>query len=324
MKTSMTRRLMLASGLAVAMNSPAFAQANYPSQTIKLVVPFPPGGSADGVARTIAQALQDSWGQPAIVENKPGASGTIANNFVVKAPADGHTILLASTALIQQPYLLDKLPYDPQVDLTPVILLGRSSSVFAVPLDSPAKTLKEFVAMVKANPGKFSIGSYGTGTPGHIQGALLKLQAGLDLVHVPFAGAAPLVTNLIGGQVSSGVVDGATARPHLKSVRPLAVTGPQRMRALPDVPTFTELGYHSFEPVGWFGLFVPAKTPPAVVQKLAAEVNRILRLPEVTARIEAIGLDVGGGTQEEFQKVVRGDAPIYAKIIRDANIRLNP
>lgn len=324
MKISTIRRLLLATTLAVAVSGPVFAQANYPSHPIKLVVQFAPGGSADAMARAIAQKLQEAWGQPAIVDNRPGASGTIANQFVVKAPADGHTILVASTALIQQPYLLDKLPYDPMVDLTPVMLLGRAPSLFAVPLESPAKTLKEFVALAKANPGKYNFGSYGNGTSAHIQGALLNMQAGMDLVHVPFSGAAPLATNLIGGQVTSGFLDGAAARPHLKSIRPLAVTGPNRMRGLPDVPTFLELGYRSFEPVGWFGLFVPAKTPPAVAQKLAAEVSRILRVPEVAARIEAIGLDVGGGTQEEFQKVVRGDAPVYAKIIKDANIRLTP
>lgn len=324
MKTSMMRRLCLAAGLAVAVSGPAFAQATYPSQPLKLVVPYPAGGATDTLARTIAQKLQEAWGQPALVENKPGASGTIGNQFVARAPADGQTILIAITALIQQPLLMDKLPYDPLADLVPVTQIARSPSLFAVPLDSPAKSLKEFVAMVKANPHKYNYGTYGAGTSSHIQGSLLNMQAGLDLVHVPFQGAAPLVTNLVGGQLASAFIDSATARPQLKSIRPLAVTGTQRMRGLPDVPTFAELGYHSFDPYGWFGVFVPAKTPPAVVQKLAAEVNRILRLPDVTAKIEALGLDVGGGTPEEFQKLVRSDAAVYAKIIKDANIRLTP
>jgi tripartite-type tricarboxylate transporter receptor subunit TctC len=150
------------------------------------------------------------------------------------------------------------------------------------------------------------------------------MQAGIDLVHVPFQGAAPLVTNLVGGQLASAFIDSASARPHLKSMRPLAVTGTQRMPGLPDVPTFAELGYHSFDPYGWFGVFVPAATPAPVVHKLADEIDRILRLPEVTAKIEALGLQVGGGKPEEFQKMVRGDAAIYAKIIKDANIRLAP
>jgi tripartite-type tricarboxylate transporter receptor subunit TctC len=224
-------------------------------------VPYPAGGATDTLARTIAQKLQEAWGQPALVENKPGASGTIGNQFVARAPADGQTILIAITALIQQPLLMDKLPYDPLADLVPVTQIARSPSLFAVPLDSPAKSLKEFVAMVKANPHKYNYGTYGAGTSSHIQGSLLNMQAGLDLVHVPFQGAAPLVTNLVGGQLASAFIDSATARPQLKSIRPLAVTGTQRMRGLPDVPTFAELGYHSFDPYGWFGVFVPDPAP---------------------------------------------------------------
>ena len=177
--------------------------------------------------------------------------------------------------------------------------------------------------MRKANPGKLSFGSYGAGTSSHIQGSLLNMQAGLDLTHVPFSGSAPLVTNLVGGQLPAAFVDSASVRPHLKSIRPLAVTGTQRMPGLPDVPTFAELGYHSFDPYGWFGLFLPAAAPAPVVQKLSDEVNRILRLPDVSAKIEALGLQVGGGKPEELQKTMRTDAAIYAKIIKDANIRLS-
>jgi tripartite-type tricarboxylate transporter receptor subunit TctC len=217
---------------------------------------------------------------------------------------------------------MDKLPYDPLKDFAAVTQIARSPSMFAVPIDSPAKTLQEFIALAKANPGKYSFGTYGTGTSAHIQGALLNQQAKLDMVHVPYNGAAPLVTALVGNQLPAAFIDSASARPQLKSLRPLAVTGTQRMPGLPDVPTFQELGYHSFDPYGWFGLFVPAATPAPVVQKLSDEVNRILKLPDVTARIEALGLQVGGGKPEEFQKVLHKDAAIYAKIIKDAQIRL--
>jgi tripartite-type tricarboxylate transporter receptor subunit TctC len=322
--TSMMRRLCLAAGLAALLAAPAAAQGAYPSQPLKLIVPYPAGGATDTLARTIGQKLQEAWGQPALVENRPGAGGTIGNAFVAKAPADGYTVLIGITALIQQQSLMDKLPYDPLKDLAPVTMIARSPSMLAVPLDSPAKDLKSFIAMVKASPGKYNFGSYGAGTSSHIQGALLNMQAGIDLVHVPFQGAAPLVTNLVGGQLASAFVDSASARPHLKSMRPLAVTGTQRMPGLPDVPTFGELGYQSFDPYGWFGVFLPAATPAPVVQKLSEEIDRILRMPEVTAKIEALGLQVGGGKPEEFQKVVRTDAAIYAKIIKDANIRLAP
>ena len=323
MKTSkMMRRLCLAAGLAALLAAPALAQTAYPAQPLKLIVPYPAGGATDTLARTIGQKLQEAWGQPAMVENRPGAGGTIGNSFVAKAPPDGHTVLIGITALIQQPMLMEKLPYDPLKDFAPVTMIARSPSLLAVPLDSPAKDLKSFIAMVKASPGKYNFGSYGAGTSSHIQGALLNMQAGIDLVHVPFQGAAPLVTNLVGGQLASAFIDSASARPHLKSMRPLAVTGTQRMPGLPDVPTFAELGYHSFDPYGWFGVFLPAATPAPVVQKLSDEINRIVHLPEVSAKIEALGLQVAGGKPEEFQKVVRSDAAVYAKIIKDANIRV--
>ena len=322
MKTSMMRRLCLAAGLASLLAGPAVAQANYPSQPIRLVVPYPAGGATDTLARAVAQKLTEAWGQPVLVENKVGAAGTIGNQLVAKAPADGYTALVGITALIQQQSLMDKLPYDPLKDFAAVTQIARSPSMFAVPLDSPAKSLKDFIALAKANPGKYSFGSYGAGTSAHIQGALLNQQAGLDLVHVPYNGAAPLVTALVGSQLPSAFIDSASARPQLKAIRPLAVTGTQRMPGLPDVPTFQELGYHSFDPIGWFGLFLPAGTPAPVVRKLSDEVNRILKLPDVTARIEALGLQVGGGKPDEFQKMLRNDAGIYAKIIKDANIRL--
>jgi tripartite-type tricarboxylate transporter receptor subunit TctC len=320
----MMRRFCVAAGLAALLAAPAAAQGPYPSQPLKLIVPYPAGGATDSLARTIGQKLQEAWGQTALVENRPGAGGTIGNGFVAKAPADGHTVLIGITALIQQQSLMEKLPYDPLKDLVPVTMIARSPSMLAVPLDSPAKDLKSFIAMVKASPGKYNFGSYGAGTSSHIQGSLLNQQAGLDLVHVPFQGAAPLVTNLVGGQLASAFIDSASARPHLKSMRPLAVTGTQRMPGLPDVPTFAELGYQSFDPYGWFGVFLPAATPAPVVHKLSDEIDRILRLAEVTAKIEALGLQVGGGKPEEFQKVVRTDAAIYARIIKDANIRLAP
>jgi tripartite-type tricarboxylate transporter receptor subunit TctC len=326
MKISRIRRAALVAALSalLAPAGTALAQAApYPGQPIKFIVPYPAGGATDTLARTIAQKLNEAWGQPVLVENKAGAAGTIGNSFVAKANADGYTVLVGITALIQQPSLMEKLPYDPLKDFAPVTFIARSPSMFAVPLDSPVKSLKEFVAMAKANPGKYSYGTYGAGTSAHIQGSLLNMQAGLDLVHVPFNGAAPLVTNLVGGQVPAAFIDSASARPHLKSIRPLAVTGTQRMHGLPDVPTFAELGYRDFDPYGWFGLFLPAAAPAQVVQKLSNEVNRILRLPDVTAKIEALGLQVAGGKPEEVQKVMRTDAAIYAKIIKDANIRVN-
>lgn len=323
MTPSNRRRLMAGAALAAAsLCLPALAQTAYPAQPIKLIVPYPAGGATDTLARTIAQKIQEHWNNPVIVENKPGAGGTIGNNFVAKAPADGHTVLLAITALIQQPPLMS-LPYDPLKDLQPITRIAISPSVFAVQPTSPAQTLKDFVALVKANPGKYSYGSYGAGTSSHIQGELLNTQGGLDMTHVPFQGAAPLVVNMKGGQLPAAFIDSATVRPHLASFKVLAVTGTKRMPALPDVPTFAEQGFHSYDPLGWFGLLMPAGVPKPVLDKFSAEVARVLQLPDVRARIEGLGLFVGGETPEEFAKVMRSDAEIYARIIKQANIKLN-
>lgn len=324
MKNTMTRRTVLAAAaLALTLGAgPALAQAPFPGPTIKVIVPYPAGGATDILARMTAQKLAEAWNVTVLVENKPGAGGTIGNNFVAKAAPDGSTILMAITAIIQQPTLMN-LPYDPLKDFVPVTQIAKSPSMFAVPLSSPANSLKDFVALVKANPGKYNYGTYGAGTSSHIQGSLLNLQAGLDMVHVPFQGAAPLVTNMVGGQLTSAFIDSASGRAHIKSFRPLAVTGTVRMPSLPDVPTFKELGYKDFDPTGWFGLFLPAGTPAAVVNKYADEVNRILKMPDVVTKVEGLGLWVGGGKPEEFGQIVKGDAGVYARIIKEANIKIS-
>jgi tripartite-type tricarboxylate transporter receptor subunit TctC len=298
------------------------ASSSYPSQPLRIVVPYPAGGATDTLARIVATKLQESWRQPVIVENKPGASGTIGNDLVAKAPRDGHTILLAITAIVQVQSLMPKLPYDALKDLQPLVQVASTNSVFVVPASAPINTLKEFMALAKANPGKYNYGSYGMGTSSHIQGSLLSLQAGVNLTHVPYKGAAPLMQDVRGGQLTSAFVDMATLRPHLEFVKPLAVTGPQRNKTLPNVPTFAELGYHSFEPVGWFGLFMPAGVPGPIAAKFTAEATRILHLPDVVARIESLGMTPGELKGDEFARTVKADAAVYARIIKDAGIRL--
>ena len=303
----------------------AFAQGTgtYPSQPIRIVVPYPAGGATDTLGRTMATKLQEAWGQPVIVENKPGASGTLGNDMVAKAPPDGYTVLLGITAIVQVPALMTKLPYDVMKDLKPLAQVASTNSLLVVPPSTPVTTLAEFVALVKANPGKHNFGSYGVGTSSHIQGSLLNLQAGTDLVHVPYKGAAPLLQDLRGGQLSAAFIDMATVSPHLASLKPLAVTGAARNRNLPNTPTFAELGFHSFEPEGWFGLFMPTAVPAPIAQKFADECNRILRLPDVVAKIEGLGMKPGGMKSDEFARIVRSDLGTYAKIIKDTNIRLD-
>jgi tripartite-type tricarboxylate transporter receptor subunit TctC len=323
MRPSITRRAF-AVALAMFATHGAFAQdaSAYPSQPLRIVVPYPAGGATDTLARIVATKLQESWRQTVVVENKPGASGTIGNDMVAKAPRDGHTILLGITAIVQVQSLMPKLPYDALKDLQPLVQVASTNSIFVVPASGPAGTLKEFIAAAKANPSKFNYGSYGMGTSSHIQGSLLNLQAGVDLTHVPYKGAAPLLQDLRGGQLSSAFIDMATARPHLEYVKALAVTGSRRNKALPNVPTFAELGFHSFEPVGWFGLFMPTGVPAPIVAKFTAEATRILHLPDVVARIEQLGMTPGELKGDEFARVVKSDAAVYARIIKDANIRL--
>lgn len=320
-----SRRRVLAAGAGLALTCAAgptavWAQAAFPAQPIKFIVPYPAGGATDILARMMAQKMQEAWNGNIVVENRPGGSGTIGNNLVAKAAPDGYTALIGITALIQQPPLMS-LQYDPLKDFVPVTLIAKSPSMLAVPLSSPAKTLAEFIALVKANPGKFNYGTYGNGTSSHIQGALLNLQAGLDMVPVPFAGSAPLMTNLIGGQLTAAFVDSASARAQLKNIRPLAVTGTARINGMPDVPSFKELGYHSFDPYGWFGMLLPAGTPAAIVSRYVDEANRVLKMPDVIAKIESLGLLPGGGSSEDFAALLRHDGALYAKIIKDAGIK---
>ena len=324
MKKTITRRMTLAalSSLALLGAAGAPAQTAYPSQPIKFIVPYPAGGATDVLARMVAQKMQDSWQQTVVVENKPGAGGTIGNNLVAKAPADGHTVLFGIVALVQQMTLM-KLPYDPIKDFAPISRVAISPSVLAASPTLPINNLAEFTSLVKANPGKHSIGSYGPGTSAHLQGALLNLQSGLDLTHVPYQGGAPLVTAMMGGQLSSAFMDAGSSKQHLPKFKLLGVTGTERLSWLPNVPTLKEQGLNSYEPMGWFGLFLPGATPKPVVDKFSAETQRILKLPDVREKIEAMGLIPGGETSDSFGKVMKSDADIYARIIRDAKITLN-
>jgi tripartite-type tricarboxylate transporter receptor subunit TctC len=326
MKKTFTRRMALTtlSSLALLGASSALAQAQtaYPSQPIKFVVPYPAGGATDVLARMVAQKMQESWQQTVVVENKPGAGGTIGNNLVAKATADGYTVLFGIVALVQQMTLM-KLPYDPLKDFAPISRVAVTPAVFAASTSLPVNNLAELIKLVKANPGKYSFGTYGPGTSAHLQGELLNLQTGMDLLHIPYQGAAPLVTAMLGGQLSTAFMDAGSSRQHIPKFKVLGVTGSERLSWLPNVPTFKEQGLNSFEPMGWLGLLLPAATPKPVVDKFSAETQRILKLPDVREKIEAMGLIPGGETSDSFAKVMKSDADIYARIIRDAKITLN-
>ncbi|MFO1327957.1 MAG: tripartite tricarboxylate transporter substrate binding protein [Rubrivivax sp.] len=317
----LSRRHLLIAGVTATSPLAVRAQA-WPARPVRIVVPYAPGGATDILGRLIAAQLQVAWGQQVLVENKPGASGVVGNDLVAKAPPDGYTVLLGITAIVQNASLVAKLPYDPYKDLLPVSQLATSTSMLSVSSKLGVKTLAEFVALVKSQPGKHAYGSFGNGSSAHIQGENFKVQAGLDLAHVPYKGSAPIVNDLLGGQLSAAFVDVGSGRAHVAGggFRVLAVTGTERLKLVPDAPVLSELGYRNFEPKGWFGYFVPAGTPAAVVKKLAEDIGRAVRTPEVMARIEDLGLTPVGGTPEQFAQVIRTDGPLYARLIKELKI----
>ncbi|HSV45787.1 MAG TPA: tripartite tricarboxylate transporter substrate binding protein [Ramlibacter sp.] len=321
-RTTLTRR-SFAGTVAALPWALAAAQPAYPSGPIHIIVPYPAGGATDTLARLVAQDLQATWSTPVVVENKPGGSGNIGGQLVAKAAPDGRTVLMGITALAQLPSLMT-MPFDPLKDLAPLVEVARSQSLLVVPADSLASDMRQFVALAKANPRKYSYGSYGNGTSSHLQGELFKLQTGVDIVHVPYKGSAQLITDLLGGQVSASFVDSGSIAAHLKSgkLKILAVTGNRRSPLVPDVQTMTELGFKDFEPMGWFGMFMPAGTPAAVVNKFAAAAARIVRQPQAQARIQGLGLIPVGNTPPEFARTVRSDSALYGRIIKAANIRI--
>ncbi len=316
----------LAAGGAVVLPLGATAQSaleTWPSRPIRIVLGSSPGSSTDTIARMLGEKLTAAWGQPVIVENRVGAGGTIGYDFAAKAPADGYTVLIAITSIIQNINLYPKLPYDVFRDLAPVTEIARSSSLLLVSSTMPANTLAEFVALAKAKPGTYTYASFGNGTSPHMHGELLKMRAGVDIIHVPYKGAAPAIAALLNGEVTAAFIDIGSARPYIATgkLKVLGVTGTKRFDFLANVATMGEQGYAGFEPYGWFGIFVPARTPGEIVFKLSTEVQRILRQPDVAERFTTMGLTPLGSTPQEFAVALKTDAPVWAEIVKSANMK---
>ena len=302
------------------------AQAqDYPGRTIRIVVPFAPGGGGDVLGRLIAQKLGDQFKQAVIVDNKPGASSVIATDLVAKSPPDGYTVLLNVPLIVQTASLFNKLPYDPLTDLTPVTDIVSSPVWFAVGAEKiPARTLKEYVEQARAHPKDYSYASIGAGSSGHLLGFALNEANGLDTIHVPYKGSAPAMTALLGGEVASVFLDFVTLKSQVAAgkVRLLAVTGTERSPVTPAVPTLAELGYPGFEASTWAGLFVPGKTPRDVVQKLETAVRKVMSDPEYLARIRDLGYEPGGQPQAQFAAQVRNEHARWGSLIRKAGVKL--
>lgn len=326
-RTSRRCLFALAAAGLLACQLPAHAQgaASFPNRTVRIVVPYTPGGTTDIMARAIGQKLSDAWGQPVIVDNKPGASGWLGMQAVAKSPADGYTVVLTISNAVYAKSLYAKLPVDIATDFEPVSLLTRSSIGVAVNASFPANTLDEFIAYGRKNPGKLSYGSFGQGTTAHIFGESLNLAAKLDLVHAAYKGAAPLVQDLLGGQVNAAWLDTATLAPLVQTgkVKVFAMTGTQRAPSLPNVPTFQEAGVKGFEPVGFFLVLAPAGTPKDIVRKISDGISRAIKSTDVNTRLRDLGLDPVGSTPEELGGEIRLLADTMDRAIKAANIKVD-
>jgi len=309
---------------ATLATSVALAQA-YPVKTITLVVPFPPGGTTDVLARSIAQKMGESWGQAVIVDNRPGAGATIGAAQVAKAPADGYTLLMGAVHHTIATSIYAKLPYDFQKDLAPVTIVAMVPNILSVNPGVPAKSVKELVAYGKANPGKLSYGSNGQGTAQHLIGEQFSALTGVDMLHIPYKGSGPLTSDLIAGQVSMSFDTITPVLPQIKAgkLRPLAVTTAARSPALPEVPTLAESGLAGFDQGTWFGVLAPAATPKEIVGKLNAEIVRILKLPDIQKRFAEIGAQPVGNTPAEMAATIKSDTEKYAVLAKKANVKID-
>jgi tripartite-type tricarboxylate transporter receptor subunit TctC len=319
--TTMMR--FLAVLLAFAAIAPAGAQA-WPDRPIKFVMSAPAGSSIDVIGRLIADKLKDKLGQPVIVENKPAAGGTVAVGETAKAPADGYTMVLAFNGPLSIAPLLQKLPYDVQRDLAPVITTTSQPNVLAVNAQVPAKNVGELVAYAKANPHKLNYASVGPGSSSHLNGELLKSLAGIDIVHIPFNGSPPAVTSTVQGETQMLFAVMQPLQPQIQAgkLRALAVSSAKRFPLLPDLPTIAE-SYPAFESLAWNGVLVPAATPKPVVARLNAEIDAILKQPDVVQKLNAAGFELVGGTPEQFAAIIKGESEKWAPIIKSANIKID-
>jgi len=318
------RFLHLAAGAAAlpAMWRAATAQA-YPMRPVRAVVAFAPGGVTDTFARLMAQKLTEQLGKQVYVENIAGASGNIGTGQVAKAAPDGYTILFAFSSHVVNPTLFARVPYDPIKDFDPVTLAVASTTVLTVNPSVPAKTVKELVDLIKANPGKYSFGSAGAGTQAHLAGEQFRRSLGLDLVHVPFGGGGPAVAAVVAGHTPISFVSPQAAMQHVRegTVRALAVTSKTRSQIFPDVPTMAEAGYPEIEGDGWVGILVPAGTPAEIIAILYRESAKILAQPDMKERLAALGYDLVASTPKEFAARIAAEIEMWAKVIRAANIK---
>jgi tripartite-type tricarboxylate transporter receptor subunit TctC len=324
MGIAIARALALVAALvAVAGTVSAQSAASFPSRPIRFIVPLTPGGSPDVMARTIAQRLQDAWGQPVVVENRPGGGGNIGTEAVVKSPADGYTWLLAPhNVMVTNPYFT-KTTWDPLKELAPVTVVAKVPFVLVVHPSVQANSVKELIALAKANPGKLNYGSSGPGQPQHLGGELFNSLAGTEIVHVPYKGAVPAVTDLLAGRIQVWIGAINTLLPHIKAgtLRVLGAVPAKRYASFPDIPTIAESGLPGYDMDVWLATMVPAGVPADIVAKIQAEIAKTLAAPEIKERLAQQGIEATSSTTAELAALIRSDYARYGKLIKDAGIK---
>lgn len=325
-RSRFVRTLFAAAGLAAALPLAAQTAAPWPTKPIRYIVPFAPGGTTDILARVVGEKLSAALGQQVVVDNKAGQGGSLGSAELARAAPDGYTIgggTISSHGINASLY--DKLPYDPVKSFEPITLYATQPNVLLVHPSVPAKDVKEFIALLKANPEKYSFGSAGAGTSQHISGEMFKTMAGVQMQHIPYKGSGPMLPELLGGTLPAAFDNIASAIPHIKAgkLRALAVTTAQRSSVAPDVPTFAESGLPGYELSSWQAVFAPAGTPKPIVDRLYTEIAKILKMPDVQKRLGDLGLDLSGMPPAELGALVKADVPRLGKIVKDSGARAN-
>lgn len=323
-RTGVVRLARAAIPFLMAATASFHALAAFPEKPIRMVVPFAPGGGTDLIARAMGVTMGEDLGQPVIVDNKPGGSTIIGTDAVAKSAPDGYTLVMATMAHAVNPSLHSKLPFDTDKAFAPVMLVGRSPNVLVVKPDSPIRTVRDLIAAAKARPGKLNYASQGAGTSAHLAGELFRKMAKVEINHIPYRGAGPAITDLLGGQVDVMFATASAVAPHLESgkLRAVAVTTAQRSQApaLSKVPTIAESGVPNYVADSWYGLFVPAGTPPAVITRLNAAAKKAVHTEAFRKRADLEGLAIGAGSPDEFGRYVKAESQRWSRIIKEANI----
>lgn len=312
---------LFAAGVAA---HPSFAQS-YPAKPIRIIVPYPPGGTSDILTRLIGQKMTESWKQPVVIDNRAGGGGNIGAEVAVRAPGDGYTLLSASTVHTVNPSLYSKLSYDPLKDFTAISMMAQVANILVVHPSVPVKTVADFVAFAKKRPGQLNFSSAGNGSAPHLTAELFKMKTGVNLVHVPYKGAAPAMSDLLAGQVMLTFATAPSAVPFVQAgkLRALGVSSATRIPALPEVPTIAEAGIAGYEAVGWNGMVGPPGMPATVVNTINSEIVRILKLPDVGSKLTGVGLDPRGNSPTEFAGFLKEEVVKWAKVVKDSGARLD-